>query len=384
MTHPTASLQSRRRTGRRYTILVFVVFALVAGWIGFWKFAAGKAQETIDGWRAREAAAGRIYECGSQSIGGFPFRFEVDCGNATVLLRDNKPPLEVKAAGLLAVMQVYQPTLLISEVTGPLSIAAPGQPPEFIANWKVGHASLRGTPAAPQRASIVFDEPSVDRMSGGVRQNMLHAKRIELHGRIAEGSVTSNPVIELVLRLFDASAPGLHPAAVKPINADITAYLRGLKDFSPKSWPARFHELQANGGRIDIDHARVQQGETIAVGSGALALNSNGRLDGQLSVTVAGLDPFLKAIGAPQMVQASPSMDKLAGALDRLLPGLGGVAKAQASANIGAGIAMLGRPATLEGKEAVSLPLRFDDGAIFVGPIRIGEAPALFSSSSAA
>ena len=138
MTHSTASLPSRRRTGRRYTILVFIVFALVAGWIGFWKFAAGKAQATIDGWRAREAAAGRVYECGSQSIGGFPFRFEVDCGNATVLLRDNKPPLEVKAAGLLAVMQVYQPTLLISEVTGPLSIAAPGQTPEFVANWTLG------------------------------------------------------------------------------------------------------------------------------------------------------------------------------------------------------------------------------------------------------
>jgi hypothetical protein len=378
MTHPTATFQSRRRTGRRYTILVFIVFALVAGWIGFWKFAAGKAQDTIDGWRAREAAAGRVYECGSQSIGGFPFRFEVDCSNATVLLRDNKPPLEVKAAGLLAVMQVYQPTLLISEVTGPLSIAAPGQAPEFAANWTLGHASLRGTPAAPQRASIVFEHASLERISGGARQNLLQAKRIELHGRIAEGSAASNPVIEVVLRLFDASAPALHPAALQPVNADITAYLRGLKDFSPKPWPARFRELQAAGGRIDISHARVQQGETIAVGGGALVLNANGRLDGQLSVTVAGLDPFLKAIGAPQMVQASPGMDKLAGALDRLLPGLGGVAKAQAGANIGAGIAMLGQPATLEGRQAVALPLRFDDGTIFVGPIAVGKVPALF------
>ena len=42
------SLQSRRRTGLRYTILLFVVFALIAGWIGFWKFAAGKAQDMIE------------------------------------------------------------------------------------------------------------------------------------------------------------------------------------------------------------------------------------------------------------------------------------------------------------------------------------------------
>ncbi len=61
------SLQSRRRTGLRYTILLFIVFALVAGWTGFWKIAAGKAQETIDGWRARESKAGRIYNCASQT-----------------------------------------------------------------------------------------------------------------------------------------------------------------------------------------------------------------------------------------------------------------------------------------------------------------------------
>ena len=78
MRNPT-SLQSRRRTGLRYTILLFIVLALVAGWTGFWKFAAGKAQETIDGWRAREAKAGRIYNCGSQTVGGYPFRIEVNC-----------------------------------------------------------------------------------------------------------------------------------------------------------------------------------------------------------------------------------------------------------------------------------------------------------------
>ena len=70
------SLQSRRRTGLRYAILVFIVVALIAGWSGFWKFAADKAQSAVEGWRAREARAGRIYSCGSQNVGGYPFRIE--------------------------------------------------------------------------------------------------------------------------------------------------------------------------------------------------------------------------------------------------------------------------------------------------------------------
>ena len=79
MTGNPTSIQTRRRYGRRYAILLFLVLALIAGWIGFWKYAAGEVATILDGWRAREAKSGRVYACGSQSIGGFPFRFELDC-----------------------------------------------------------------------------------------------------------------------------------------------------------------------------------------------------------------------------------------------------------------------------------------------------------------
>ena len=372
------SLQSRRRTGLRYTILLFIVLALIAGWTGFWKFAAGKAQETIDGWRARESKSGRIYNCASQSVGGFPFRIEVNCDDASALFRSNQPPLELKTSSLVVMAQVYQPGLLISEFHGPLSIGEPGKSPDFIVDWKLAQSSVRGTPAAPIRASLVLDKPTVDRVKSSDRQSLLRARHIELHGRIAEGSAASKPVIEIVLQLDQASASTLHPAAEQPIDANIIAVLRGLNDFSPKPWSARFREIQAAGGRIDITQARVQQGEILAVGGGSLSLNGNGRLEGQLRVTMAGLDQFLAEIGAQQRVQTSPNMDKLVGALDRLAPGLGDVARQQAGANISLGINLLGEQTTLEGKRAVTLPLRFNDGSVFLGPIPIGNTPALF------
>jgi hypothetical protein len=71
-------------------------------------------------------------------------------------------------------------------------------------------------------------------------------------------------------------------------------------------------------------------------------------------------------------------VDKLAGALDRLAPGLGNVARQQAGANISLGVNLLGEQTTLEGKRAVTLPLRINDGSMFLGPIPIGNAPTLF------
>ena len=372
------SLQSRRRTGLRYAILVFIVVALIAGWSGFWKFAANQAQSTIEGWRAREARAGRIYSCGSQNVGGYPFRIEVDCDRASALFSSSHPPVELKASNLVVVAQVYQPGLLVSEFRGPLTVGEPGKPPELVAEWKLAQSSVRGTPSAPERGSLVFDQPAVDRVNGDMRQNVLRAKHVEIHGRMAEGSAANRPVIEVALQLDQASAATLHPAAAQPFDATVTALLRGLNDFSPKPWPVRFREVQAAGGRIDITKARVHQGEILAVGTGSLSLNDNGRLEGELRVTIAGLEQFLAAIGAQQKVQTSPNMEKLVGVLDRLAPGLGDVARQQAGANISLGISLLGEQTTLEGKRAVTLPLRFNDGAVSLGPIPIGNTPALF------
>ncbi len=77
------STQPRRRTGRRIAIVLFVAVVLIGGWAWVWKFAAGQAQAAVEGWRVREAKAGRVYSCGAQSVGGFPFRIELGCRQAS-------------------------------------------------------------------------------------------------------------------------------------------------------------------------------------------------------------------------------------------------------------------------------------------------------------
>jgi hypothetical protein len=366
------------RTSRRYGAMLTLVILLFGGWSWFWFSASDKVEAAVEGWRAREAKAGRIYECGTQSVGGYPFRFELNCDNASALFATNQPPIELKATGILVAAQVYQPNLLISEFHGPLTVASPGQPPSLIANWKLFQSSVRGTPARPERVSLVFDKPVLDGVDNGVAHTVLRAEHIEVHGRIAEGSINDHPAIEVALRLSQALAPDFRPAAVQPVDATVDTVLRGLNDFSPKPWHERFREMQANGGSIEVTQARMQQGETVAVGSGSIAINANGRLQGQLRMTIAGLEAFLKTIGAEQMVQKSAAVDKLAGALDRLAPGLGNVARQQVGANISTGINLIGEPATLDGKKAVTLPLRFEDGRMFLGPVPLGDTPVLF------
>jgi hypothetical protein len=100
-----------------------------------------------------------------------------------------------------------------------------------------------------------------------------------------------------------------------------------------------------------------------------------------MRVTIAGLDKLLQQAGVDYMARPGAGSDKLNSAfnaLDKIAPGLGGLARDRAGPAIAMGAAMLGQATELEGRKAVALPLRFDDGKVYLGPLKIGETPALF------
>jgi hypothetical protein len=370
---------ARRRWPWIAAILVVIVVGL---WTALWHYASAKVETTIAGWREREAKIGRVYTCATQTIGGFPFGINVHCSNPGVELRSSQPPAALKWKDLHVTASLFTPTRLVSEYTGPLTIGEPGRPPSMVANWRQAQTAVRGLPTAPERMTTVFDDLTVDRLVAGGRENVFTARQVELAGRMVEGSAMSNPVIELTLKMAGASAPAVHPAAAAPLDADITAVLRGLKDFSPKPWPARFREIQVAGGRLDVTNARLQQGDVVTVATGGLGLTPRGRLDGELRMTVANFEKLLSTLGLDRLIsqQTAPGgkFNSALGALDRLAPGLGDIARQNAGPAMVAGLGLLGQPTELEGKRAVMLPLRFTDGVASLGPIPLGPTPPLF------
>ena len=200
-------------------ILVLLVVLASGGWSAFWFYAAGKAQKAIDGWRAREALAGRVYSCGEQTLRGFPFRIEVDCAPFSAAFESGGVAFKLTMQRALAAAQIYQPGLLISEFTGPMEFGETGKPPTLVANWKLAQSSVAGTPTAPKRVALVFDKPMVARLVGDKQENLLSAAHVEIHGRLVGGTVSDKPVIELALSAKQAVLPALGPAAASPATA---------------------------------------------------------------------------------------------------------------------------------------------------------------------
>jgi hypothetical protein len=394
------TIAPRRRPLWRLFIMPILLLIAAAAWSAFWFFAASQVDGRADAWRAQEAKSGRVYDCAKRSVAGFPFRLEVRCDGASVTLLSQtaaqaatQSPITAQLGEILVVAQVYDPKLLIAEFTAPATISDRGRQTSMIVNWSKAHSSVVGLPAVPQRASITFDDASVSRVDGLVQAPLAGAKHVELHGRLAEGSALDRPVIETVLQIAGGSVQGLHPLLVQPFDADVRTMLSGLKDFSPKPWPERFREIQAAGGHVEIVQSRIAQGDLIAVAAGTLGLTAGGRLDGELQMTVAGIEKVIPALGIEKMLEEgvpqatldrvapgvkTSDVNNLLGALDRAIPGLGKVVKQNANVGVAAGINALGKEAVLEGKKARAFPLRFVDGVVFLGPLKVAQIPPLF------
>ena len=390
------SLAPRRRPLWRLFIMPILLVVAALGWSAFWFYSASQVDSASDAWRAREAKSGRVYDCAKRSVAGFPFRLEVRCDGVSVSLSSQtatQTPVTAKLGEILVVAQVYDPKLLIAEFTAPATIYDRGEQPSMTVNWRTARSSVAGLPGVPQRASIVFDDASIDRLNGAVQAPLARAKHIELHGRLAEGSALDRPVIETVLKIESGSVQGVHPLLAEPFDADLRTMLSGLNDFSPKPWPQRFREIQAAGGHVEIVQSRIQQGDLVAVAAGTLGLSAQGRLDGELQMTVAGIEKVIPALGIEKMLDEGvpqATLDRVApgvktqdvnnlfGALDRAIPGLGKVVKQNANVGLAAGINALGKEAVLEGKKARAFPLRFVDGAVFLGQLKVGQIPPLY------
>src|SRR6201998_123986 len=389
----------RRPLWRLFFMPVLLLIAAVA-WSAFWFFAASEVDVKADAWRAQEAKSGRIYDCARRSVAGFPFRLEVRCDGASVSLQSQtagqaatQAPVTAHLGEILVVAQVYDPKLLIAEFTAPAAISDRGGSPSMLVNWRTARSSVVGLPAIPQRASLVFDDPSVNRINGSVQTPLAQARHIELHGRRADDAPLDRPVIETVLKIEGGSVQEVHPLLTQPFDADVRTMLSGLKDLVPKPWPERFREIQAAGGHVEIVQSRVAQGDLVAVAAGTLGLTPQGNLDGELQMTVAGLEKVIPVLGLEKMLDEgvpqatldrvapgvkTQDVNNLLGALDRAIPGLGKDVKQNVNVGVVAGINALGKEAVLEGKKARSFPLRFAAAPGYLGPIKVGQIPPLF------
>jgi hypothetical protein len=211
---PDMTPAPRRRPLWRLFIMPALLVVAAAAWSAFWFYAASEAGVRADAWAAQEAKSGRVYA--AAALGGrlpVPLRGSLRRRQRVAGLADGGRTGAVHRTA----RRNHGDRADLPAETVDRRIQGAGHAgrsrPAAVDEGELDHRpqQRQRTADIPQRASIVFENPSIDRIDGPVQTPLARAGRAELHGRFAEGSAQDNRVIETVLQISGGSVQEVHP-----------------------------------------------------------------------------------------------------------------------------------------------------------------------------
>ncbi|MEZ5878425.1 MAG: DUF2125 domain-containing protein [Tepidamorphaceae bacterium] len=331
-----------------------LVLVLAAAWSSYWYAGSAGAKEGFRRWQARQAEMGRNFTCGERRHGGFPFRFEMYCGDPRFEITHDGMTTIVRAKAVNTVSMAYLPNRVIAEFVGPLYIER-DDGAVIESTWDTSRMSMHVTPlgenARPEisRADLETANPLINIIpQPGRTAAAYRAESFQMHLRKSETAGYENGY-DLAL---SSVKPELQFADGRVNGADNVGFIGGVshaRALYSGDWKQRLSDWRDAGGMLRVDALRVASGDALGVLDGALRLDREGRPEGRVNLTTAGLD-----------------VSKAAGEGGIGLPGL-------AAFSIGA----LGSPVEIEGRQASRLGLRLQDGTLFLGPLGLTRVPSL-------
>lgn len=104
---------------RRFAVLLAAIILVVALWTGGWFWAAGEIRNQVGLLAQNDGETDPKITCGTLNVSGFPFRFDIECVDGTLVDHD----LTYTLAGLRTSVLVYNPTHALVSAKAPLTIA---------------------------------------------------------------------------------------------------------------------------------------------------------------------------------------------------------------------------------------------------------------------
>lgn len=270
---------------KRIIILGSFVLAVLALWSLAWFVLAGLVKQQITAQAQADGTTAPQISCGTLTVGGFPFRFDVDCDQARLVSGDSIIALR----GLRASVRIYAPTHVLASALGPLQLTDTFTGSRNQLSWSGLEASLRLADWRIARASVsARDIIWSDNLVG--ESLIAQAPLAELHlFDIPEQHDAARRTAALAgyVLASDLAYPGL---TLSDTNAELQVELSGLPD-DVRNWgePDLLPKLQAADGQLRLVAIRGTDASATLDASGALMLDPQGQLDGQISISSTGV-----------------------------------------------------------------------------------------------
>lgn len=335
--------------------LVLLVVAQNVWWFSVrWSLVAG-----FEAWLENQQQRGAKLEITDWGVGGYPFRPRFYLEEMRGHLADGSqvtiPDLQLRIRPWLfrhASLEWDQP-LQLESAGGKQRVRLAVEPGGLQAKFW-GWGRPRALEWSEARATLSFFG-FYDRPAPAVFLLRQFGLSLELPADPAE----EGKIASLALRLADVTLPAIQPWPLGGTlqQLEFTATMRGTLPLGGDRRPyfIRLGEWANSGGVIDIEPLRLRWGPLDVAGNGTVTLDQERWLQASFALDIGGLPASLQRFaqaGAIPPEQAQPVI-AMAEAMGR----------ATAAASQGAAV--------------VKLPLTIQNKEIYLGPLKIGAAPAL-------
>jgi hypothetical protein len=250
-----------------YPLTGMILLSLV--WCGYWFIAFSGARELVRAQRQEFAGSGMELDCAHESWGGFPFRFEFQCGSATLQFTHDNESYKIQSTRILALAQAYNPLHVLLLVDGPTSIDR----------------------------TTVFHERALISVKVGLDKDW--DASLETAGVNAHGLFTT-AALKLFARKInnrlDLAANAKELTVIQPENSPIIVSSAELVGQTSAAYLAQPGDAAAAGVPLEITSLKVSQDPVEFAASGKIFLDPQHRLAGWLSSQTNDVDGVMKFI----------------------------------------------------------------------------------------
>lgn len=332
----------KRSSTRRFKLLMGFALSVLVAWSIFWFVAATILDRQVLRIEHAAVAEGIVADCVGRRVAGFPFRLEMRCQQGSRFGDENAI---VSVGGTTLTALVYNPSRIIAEVQGPMTLGVDGMP-GVVAEWDLAHASAR-LDLADHRLTRMDAEVVAPRVTLG-DELVVEGDEVDLNLRADQQVVDA---VEFALRVAAAKVnemPEPVALAMRGTAHGVGSALKGTPELILAHW-------QDEGLVLELDEMTLVHADAMVRADGTLTLRPDGLLDGALTMALAGYDTPL-----PQLARFAPDH---AESVQRLVTNLLNFAP----------------KVTVDGRTARRLDVVIDKGTVRAGIVPLFKIPPLVS-----
>lgn len=337
---------------RRSRLGLFAPFAvfglLVAVYGAYWVWMSGQIRQAAESWVAQREGEGYAIAYDRLSVGGFPFRFTVNVGNPDIAAPAGDGGWRMAMPQVSASALPYNLTHWIVAFGSPAEIDLAGEDGTraLLATAGTSRISLSSSRAGTVHAGAELESfRLIEREGGTVLVETLD--RLVLTSDVEEGDQMR---IRLEMRGLELGADQLDEAMAGAFGhrIDLLRFDTVVTEWSALAADANLAVWSASGGEMRIAMAELNWGDARLGGEGTMGVDDALRPEGRLSVLVTEPESLVAALVDGGIV-ASGDGEALR-------------------------LALMMAPRRDQG---VALPFRFQQGGVFLGPVRLGDTGPL-------